>query len=124
MQTIKRKYKVYSPNFKIMVVEDMIQNELSYNETSRKYSLAKNNQNCKFLRTWERIYLEEGAEGFMKERRGRTTKLDNPLKGRPPNLEKALEEDLITEVQRLRAENDYLKKLHALALSKAQKTKK
>ena len=52
---------------------------------------------------WERIYLEEGPEGLAIERRGRSSK------GRPPKqLPKQVEEDLLAEVQRLRAENDYL----------------
>ena len=45
------------------------------------------------------------------ERRGRGSK------GRPPKqLPKEVEEDLLAEVQRLRAENDYLKNLQALVL--------
>ncbi len=55
-----------------------------------------------------RIYLEEGPEGFKIERRGR--------KGQPRKLPKKVEEDLLAEVQRLRAENEYLKKLQALVL--------
>ena len=61
----------------------------------------------KIIERWERIYLEEGPEGLAIERRGRSSK------GRPP---KQLEEDLLAEVQRLRAENDYLKNLQALVL--------
>ena len=39
------------------------------------------------------------------------------VKGRPPKqLPKQVEEDLLAEVQRLRAENDYLKNLQALVL--------
>jgi hypothetical protein len=59
---------------------------------------------------WERIYLTEGPEGFQIEHRGRGSK------GRPPKLEQKVEEDLIGEVQRLRAENAYLKNLQALVL--------
>ena len=40
--------------------------------------------------------------------------------GRPPNLEKQVEEDLIAENQRLRAENEYLKNLQALVLEDEQ----
>ena len=48
---------------------------------------------------------------FAIERRGRGSK------GRPPKqLSKGAEEDLFAEVQRLRAENEYLKKLQALVL--------
>ena len=65
----------------------------------------------KFIERWERIYLEEGPEGLANERRGRSSK------GRPPKqLPKQVEEDLLAEVQRLRAENDYLKNLQALVL--------
>ena len=59
-------------------------------------------------------FLEEGSEGLFIERRGRSSKLDSPNKGRPKNLGKQTEEDLIAEVQRLRMENAYLKKLNAL----------
>ncbi len=48
---------------------------------------------------------------FAIERRGRGSK------GRPPKqIPKGAEEDLFAEVQRLRAENEYLKKLQALVL--------
>lgn len=50
---------------------------------------------------WERIYLEEGAEGLMKERRGRACSAGGTRKGRPPKLDKKVEEDLIAENQRL-----------------------
>ena len=63
------------------------------------------------LPLWERIYLEEEPEGFAIERRGRSSK------GWPPKqLPKELEEDLLAEVQRLRAEVEYLKNLQALVL--------
>ena len=65
----------------------------------------------KIIERWERIYSEEGPEGLAIERRGRSSK------GRPPKqLPKQVEEDLLAEVQRLRAENDYLKNLQVLVL--------
>ena len=67
----------------------------------------------------ERIYLMEGAEGLAIERRGRGSK------GRPQQFTKEVEEDLLKEVQRLRAENAYLKKLQALVLEEERhKSKK
>ena len=60
---------------------------------------------------WERIYLTEGPESFAIERRGRSRKGQTPKQ-----LPKKTEEDLLAEVQRLRAENDYLKNLQALVL--------
>jgi len=103
----------YTGEFKQKVVEDVRQNNLSYNETSRKYELAD-----MLIAKWERIYLEEGPEGLYLERRGRATRYDNSSKGRQPKFDKKLEEDLITENQRLRMENEYLKKLNALVQQK------
>ena len=67
---------------------------------------------------WERIYLEEGSEGLAIERRGRSST------GRPRKLSKEVEEDLLAEVQRLRAENEYLKKLQALVLEDERRQRK
>jgi len=56
----------------------------------------------------------------MKERRGRV-KIDSDKKrGRPPKLDKEVEEDLIAENQRLRMEIEYLKKLDALVQKRLQ----
>ena len=45
-------------------------------------------------------------------------------KGRPPKLYKKIEEDLIAENQRLRMENEYLKKLSALVRKRMLKEEK
>lgn len=122
MHKKRRKNKVYTAEFKAMVVETMRINHLGLFETIERFKLSSNPHNAKhMLRRWERTYLEEGIEGLMKERRGRS---DVNKKGRPPKLDKAVEEDLITENQRLRLENDYLKKLHALVLSKIESENK
>ena len=99
--------KRYTGEFKLLVVKDMIDSNLDYQETIAKYNIKSSTQ----LKNWERIYLEEGPEGLFKERRGKKT---GGNKGRHPKLEKKLEENLIEEVQRLRAEVAYLKKLNAL----------
>ena len=119
-----RKNKIYSPDFKISVIMDMRQNHLSYNETMRRYFPEKKSKDFFFLKKWERIFLEEGTEGLMKERRGRASKESGTRKGSPPKLDKKVEEDLIAENQRLRQllqdtqmEIDYLKKLSALVLA-------
>ena len=108
--------KKYSPEFKISVIIDMREHRLGYRETARKYNLVRQSESsaATMVQRWERIYLEEGAEGLMKERRGRASAASGTRKGRPPKLDKKVEEDLIAENQRLRMENEYLKKLHAL----------
>lgn len=112
--------KRYTVDFKQKVVEDMINNHMSYNETKIKYDIISGET----IQRWERIYLEEGAEGLSIERRGRACCASGTVKGRPPKLAKKKEDDLIAEVQRLRIENEYLKKLHALVQQREQKEKK
>ena len=119
-----QKKKKYSAEFKIGVIMDMREHRLSYHETVRKYELGNDKQGGArlMLQRWERIYWEEGAEGLMKERRGRNN--TNGKRGRPPKLEPKVEEDLIAENQRLRMEIEYLKKLSALVLAEEQKNGK
>ena len=104
--------KRYTPEFKIKVVETMHREKLSYRETARQFDICDHDR----VAALERIYLEEGAEGLYIERRGRKST------GRPPKIEE--EEDLIEEVQRLRAENAYLKKLNALVAERVRQEKK
>ena len=128
-----RKNRKYSPEFKISCIIDMREHHLSYNETARKY-LCEKGQESIFkgrLKLWERIFLEEGEAGLYKERRGRTTKMDNPNKGKKKKLDKQVKEDLIAENQRLKEENqyykaeiEYLKKLDALVRAEEQKKNK
>ena len=103
---------------------DMREHNLSYSETMRKYFPHTESKNFYFLKKWERIFLEEGAEGLMKERWGRACAASGTRKGRPPKLDKKVEEDLIAENQRLRMEIEYLKKLDALVQKRLQEEKK
>ena len=124
MKESKRTNKNYSPEFKISVILDMRNNHLSYSETVRKYwgtQTKTETANYRFtLRKWERIYLEEGEIGFMEEKRGRKST------GRPRKkpLDKSKEEDLIAENQRLRMENECLKKLNALVQERIERERK
>ena len=117
-------FKKYSAEFKISVILDMREHRLGYRETARKYKLTVTSETsaATMVQRWERIYLEEGAEGLMKERRGKNN--INNKRGRPPKLDKKIEEDLIAENQRLRMEIEYLKKLSALVLAEEQKNGK
>ena len=121
-----RKNKNYSAEFKICVIMDMREHRLSYHETVRKYEIGndKTGGARQMLQRWERIFLEEGAAGLMKERRGRACSAGGTRKGRPPKLDKKVEEDLIAENQRLRMEIEYLKKLSALVLAEERENGK
>ena len=64
-----RENRRYSTEFKMCVIMDMREHKLSYKETVRKYwegSKGKEANYVKQIQLWERIFLEEGAEGLMK----------------------------------------------------------
>ncbi len=124
-----QKQKKYSAEFKLCVILDMRKHGLGYRETARKYGLVTQSMGGAIytLHRWERIYLTEGAEGFMVERRGRGSKGRPKKKPLPPEAE----QDLLDEVQRLRernqyleAELEYLKKLDALVRAEEQRNGK
>jgi len=82
----------YTPEFKKLVVETMMKEKLSYSEAARQFEINDH----KRVAAWERIYLEEGPEGFVIERRGRGSKshppkqLSKEVEGRLLALQKAL----------------------------------
>ena len=117
------KQKRYSTEFKVGVIMDMREHRLGYRETARKYKLTVTSEAsaANMVQRWERIFLEEGAEGLMRERRGRACAASGAKKGRPPKLDPKVEEDIIAENQRLRMEIEYLKKLDALVREREER---
>jgi transposase len=113
MAGLERRNNKYTGEFKQQVIEDLHTNKMSLRQAGAKYNLEHH-----IISKWERIYLEEGPQGLINDRRSCGSK------GRPRQLPKQVEEDLVAEVQRLRAENDYLKKLNALVSERVQRTKK
>ena len=103
-----------------MVVESMREEGLSCREAARLYDVSSHHQ----VQNWERIYLTEGPEGLAVERRGRACAASGTNKGRPVKLPPVVEEDLLAENQRLRAEVAYLKNLQALVLEDEQRARK
>ena len=84
--------KRYTPEFKQQAAETMQKERLGCRETARRFEIGDHHR----IRDWERILT--GPEGFAVEQRGRGGK------GRKQIPKEA-------EVQRLRAEADYLKNL-------------
>ena len=102
--------RTYSGDFKVYVVEYMHQNAMSLVQTAAHFGI----QSESTVARWERIYYEEGIEALYEERRGRSRNMSGKKQGRPPKKDVNENEDLLKEVQRLRMENEYLKKLIAL----------
>ena len=114
---LKNQKTSYSGEFKQNVIEYMHTNHLSYQETAIHFNIA----GAEVINRWERIYYEEGPQALYEERRGRNKNMSS--KPRKKKLSKENEEDLIEEVQRLRMENAYLKKLQALVQERTKPKK-
>lgn len=113
---LERKPRRYTAEFKYEVIQDMRENHLSLKATARKYNIGM----ITSIQQWERIYLTSGMDGLREERRGKASTASGTNKGRKPVFKKEEEEDLLAEVHRLRMENEYLKKLNTLVLSKTK----
>lgn len=117
-QGLVKNYTNYDGNFKKYVIEYMHNNHLSATEIAIKFNLGSFNRVLK----WERIYYEEGPQALYEERRGRSKNMSS--KSRKKKLSKDTEKDLIAEVQQLRMENEYLKKLNALVQERIKRENK
>jgi transposase len=107
----------YSGDFKINVIEYMHTNKLSLTETANRFCIP---DHCTVAK-WERIYFEEGPKALREGRRGKHM---GNKKTSKPKVKVNENEDLLAEVQRLRMENEYLKKLNALVLEREKSEQK
>lgn len=105
----------YDGRFKIRVIRHMLRNGLSLSQTATLFGIPERSAVSRWLRTYEQL----GAAGLLAETRGRIKRQMAPKDKRKekidlsdPNADKLLA--LQKEVEYLRAENAFLKKLEAL----------
>ncbi|MCD8031200.1 MAG: helix-turn-helix domain-containing protein [Bacteroides sp.] len=103
-----------SLRYKCSVVEDILNNHLSLHQASFKYLLSPSS-----IRNWLKSYEKFGKESFSKKRiRG----MKKSKSCYPEPLPERSYQALLKENLRLRAENDYLKKLAALIREEEKKS--
>ena len=99
----------YAGNFKVYVVEYMQRTGASIRKTAAYFNIPS----PPTVASWQRIYNTEGKEALCEERRGKDKKMKAINKKKTQqNLKN--NEDILEELNRLRMENEYLKKLNAL----------
>lgn len=110
-----QKRRKYVGEFRVKVVEDILNNEISINESCAKYNLNK-----ALILHWKNNYLEKGKDYLLKDHRGNEKgsilkNIESDFKNiEYKDLNTELEKKLFNENQRLRAELEYSKKLQAL----------
>ena len=98
-----KNYNNYTGQFKVDVIEYMHEHRFSYKKTSIIFMISD------FLvKEWDLVYRHEGKDVLLKGNYMKTTKKKNL------NLNEKSKEELIEEIEQLKLENAYLKKLRAL----------
>lgn len=105
----------YSAEFKLKAITEMRVKFLSLAETCVEFKIPSMGT----LMKWITIYDSEGPPGLALEKRGKHKAM--PKKSKKPLTR---EEELLEELADLKAENAYLKKLHALVQSEKEKEEK
>jgi transposase len=105
----------YSTEFKIKAIKTMRSKSLSLLETCIQFNIRSSGSLVK----WIALYDEKGAEGLAR-------KQSEPKLPMAKRIKKPItkEDELLQELASLRAENAYLKKLHALIQADKEKKEK
>jgi transposase len=110
---LRKKSSQYSAEHKLSMLQHMWENHLSINQTAAKFDI----RNYAMVSMWERAYRDGGIEALAPRRRGRPKPMTASDTAKPdpaPDDDKRSREQLLAEVNQLRMELAYLKKLEAL----------
>lgn len=107
-----RAYQVYSTNFKLKVINAIERENIPLRIACAKYNIP----GISSIIGWQKAYKEKGALGLISKPKGRPPKMKPPIKPKAKKSSKRLtrEDELLKELEYLRAENALLKKLQAL----------
>jgi transposase len=122
---LKKKYSQYDAPFKLKVLQLMQARTLSCREAAAVFDI----RNPTVIGRWKRQYDWRGIQAIEPRPRGRPVKQPKPSAPPDPSSsdETRTKEELLKELNYLRMENAYLKKLDALIRSEsptAQRTKR
>ncbi len=109
----------YSGDFKVGVVEYMYDTGASIRKTAAHFNIPS----FQSVSKWKMIYEVQGKEALFNENRGRAKGMGKKgvrkANSNPPTDNK----ELLKEIERLRMENEYLKKLNALVREREKSEK-
>lgn len=116
-----KKFSHYDGAFRLSVLKRIWEDKLSLRQTAAIFNIRS--RTC--ISDWEKLYESGGIEALAPRRRGRPRSMpETPIisqEDAAQNDEVKSREELLAELNYLRMENAYLKKLKALTLQHAQK---
>jgi len=119
---ISKKFTRYSAEFKLSVLMHLWDNDLSYRQASAYFNIRSPG----VLPQWVRLYREGGFDALQPRKKERKPLMsDKAIKSTVNQAAIAQSnEALLKELNHLRLENAYLKKLHALVQEKQKLAQK
>lgn len=106
----RQKNKNYSANFKFKVIQAIQNKSISLNKACLTFNIPKEST----IKSWQIKYEEEGLAGLEPKPKGRPVPMQFKRKKRKSDKPLTREEELLKELEYLRAENEILKKFNAL----------
>jgi transposase len=119
---LQTKSSQYSAQFKLSVLRHMWDNQLSITQAAARFDIRHH----AMVGFWERAYRDGGVEALASRGRGRPKSMTTtvPESDRPHDDDKRSREELLAEVNQLRMELAYLKKLEALVQARPKQAPK
>jgi transposase len=118
-ESLIKRYTGYTVEFKISVVLHMEQHDLSHRSTAAHFNIPAPSS----ILQWRRLYNAGNLTALVRKQ-GRLPAMDKPNSASTPDSTKPTDtrtrEELLEELEYLRVENLYLKKLDALLRAKQQ----
>lgn len=116
-----KQHQSFSAAFKLKVLRAIEKQGLSLSQACIKFSIGSDAS----ILTWQRQWKEFGMEGLVNKPKGRKP-MDKPKYAKKLKFKHPLtrEQELLLELESLRAENAYLKKLQALIQAEEEANKR
>ena len=115
-----KRYTNYSAQFKLDVLNYMIEQGTSLNETAAIFGIAAPST----IIQWRKQFETHGFDALQSKKKGRPSMKKDSNKQPKQTPVEGSPEALQAEIDRLRMENEYLKKLNALVQAKGKSPRK
>lgn len=116
---LAKKSSHYDADFRLSVLKRMWDGDLSYGQVAAEFNI----RSAGSISQWERCYHCGGIDALIPRSRGKPNKMPTPDDTKPqlpPDGAERTRDELVAEVNHLRMEVAYLKKLQALVQSQQQ----